>query len=302
MIFNLQFWVMFITIIALLMLLFWQQWRFRKVFKHLSLMLEKAKEGTFNETNYDESLLSSIESQMKEYLAASVTSTEQMTSEKDEIKRLISDISHQTKTPITNLLLYTQLLAEQEDLSAENQKYLAQINQQTEKLNFLVATLIKLSRLETGILTLHPEKRAISPMLKEIQQEFTKKAQQKNIQFIVEDTEEFAIFDQKWTTEAIVNIVDNAFKYTAVGGKIIIKTTAYEFFCRIDVIDTGIGISEKELAQIFTRFYRSASVANDEGVGIGLYLTRQILSAENAYLKVKSELNQGSTFSIFLMR
>ncbi|WP_438721206.1 sensor histidine kinase [Enterococcus sp. AZ103] len=301
MILNLLFWCM-VIIICLLIILFWQRWRFRKMLNRLSQMLVKAKEGTFNEANYDESILSSIESQMKEYLATSVSSTEQMAHEKEEIKRLISDISHQTKTPVTNLLLYSQLLAEQADLSTENQKYLTQISQQTEKLNFLITTLIKLSRLETGILALHPQKTAILPMLKEVQLQFNENAQQKNIQIILENTQEEAIFDQKWTTEALANIVENAIKYTADDGKITIKTTAYEFFCRIDITDTGIGISEKELAQIFTRFYRSSSVADNEGVGIGLYLTRQILAAENAYLKVDSKLEEGSTFSVFLVK
>ena len=110
------------------------------------------------------------------------------------------------------------------------------------------------------------------------------------------------MFDRKWTQEALANIVDNAIKYTAKGGKVSITSKEYELFARIDVSDTGIGIAEVEQAQIFGRFYRSQDAADEKGAGIGLYLAREILTKEGGYIKVSSRPGEGSCFSIFLPR
>ena len=115
----------------------------------------------------------------------------------------------------------------------------------------------------------------------------------------LQDTDAFAVFDGKWTAEALANIVDNAIKYTE-HGTIRISAVSYEMFARIDIADTGLGIPESEQAKIFARFYRSKAVQEQEGVGIGLYLARQILSGEGGYIKVDSVPGKGSTFSVFL--
>ena len=121
----------------------------------------------------------------------------------------------------------------------------------------------------------------------------------KGLSLQLQDTDAFAIFDFKWTAEALANIVDNAIKYTE-HGTITISAVSYEMFARIDISDTGTGISESEQAKIFARFYRSKSVREQEGVGIGLYLARQIISGEGGYIKVASVPEKGSTFSMFL--
>jgi signal transduction histidine kinase len=133
-----------------------------------------------------------------------------------------------------------------------------------------------------------------------VRRQILPEADAKGISITVETTSINACFDLKWTTEAVYNILDNAVKYTESGGSVSIKATAYELFCRIDSTDTGIGIAEDEHSKIFTRFYRSAAVSNLEGVGIGLYLARQIVAAEGGYIKVSSHLACGSTFSVFL--
>ncbi|MGM0212838.1 sensor histidine kinase [Enterococcus sp. AZ109] len=281
--------------------LFWQRWQFRQTMNRLLHMLDSAIEGNFKEESYDESLYSAVENKMRDYLSATEVSNRSIAVEKDEIKQLIADISHQTKTPIANLLLYGQLLAEQE-LPEESRRFIGEMNKQGEKLNFLIAALVKLSRLETGILAVHPEQHNIQRMLEEVAAQFHPEVQRKNIQLQVDPTKEQAIFDPKWTAEAIANLVDNAIKYTPSGGKIQITVYAYELFCRIDIADTGIGFSESEQAKIFTRFYRSAKVAQVEGLGIGLYITRQIIAAQNGYMKVSSTPGQGSVFSVFLPR
>ena len=111
-----------------------------------------------------------------------------------------------------------------------------------------------------------------------------------------------SVFDEKWTQEALYNLLDNAVKYTDPGDWIEVCWTEYELFLRIDVTDHGIGIPEQETGRIFGRFVRGEQVRNQEGVGIGLYLADQIVTGEGGYLKVKSIPGERTTFSMFLSK
>ena len=223
-----------------------------------------------------------------------------MQQEKDNIKKLVADISHQTKTPIANLLLYCELLQE-EALPESAVDNITALYRQTEKLRFLIDALVKLSRLENGIISLSVKQQDLQPVLEEVTSQYMAKSDQKGLSLLLEKTDAKAVFDAKWTAEALGNLIDNAIKYTD-HGRIHISVKAYEMFVRIDVRDTGIGISESEQAQIFSRFYRSRDVHGQQGVGIGLYLSREIISSEGGYMKVQSELGKGSVFSVFLPR
>lgn len=273
--------------------------RTRKTLASINKMLDSAIDGSFSESLFDESVLSSVEAKLSRYLSICAVSSKNLLAEKDKINKLISDISHQTKTPIANILLYSQLLSEHE-LPEDCAVCVKALSGQAEKLSFLISALVKTSRLETGIITVVPKSEPVRNLLDEVQKQIRPKADAKGIFLTVEDTSINACFDLKWTAEAVYNIADNAVKYTAGGGSIAIKATAYELFCRIDIKDNGIGIAEDEHSQIFTRFYRSSSVNNQEGVGIGLFLAREIVAAEGGYIKVSSRPGSGSTFSVFL--
>ena len=255
-------------------------------------------DGSFTETAFDESKLSALETKFAHYLSASETSSHNLALEKDRINSLIADISHQTKTPIANLLLYSELLKE-EELPVSAWTNVEAIYSQSEKLRFLIDALVKLSRLENGIITLSPQHTSLQSMLQNITEQYSAKATEKGLSLHLQDTDISATFDPNWTTEALANIVDNAIKYTEAG-TITISVTSYEMFVKIDITDTGVGISEGEQPKIFTRFYRSVNIREQEGVGIGLYLARQIISGEGGYIKVTSIPGKGSTFSVFL--
>lgn len=273
--------------------------RTSKILTYVDKMIDSAISNNFEESSFTEKRLSKLESKMYRFLISRNTALKKINSEKDVIKTLISDISHQTKTPISNILLYSQLLKEIPDLDNNAKEISNQIEIQTEKLSFLISSLIKTSRLENGIINVVPKENSIKKLLKSIN--FKSIAAEKQIICNIEPTPEItAVFDFKWTLEAISNIVDNAIKYTPRNGKITVTTAEYEMFVRIDVADTGIGISEEDTTKIFTRFYRSADVSNEKGVGIGLYLSREILSKEGGYIKVSSQQGKGSVFSIFL--
>ena len=270
-----------------------------RVLTCIDQMLESAVDGTFEEKEFTEDKMSRLEARMYRYLSMGNAGQKQLKKERDTIRTLVSDISHQTKTPIANLLLYGQLLEEQK-LDDGAGSIIKEIRGQTEKLNFLIQSLVKLSRLENGIMEVKPEKNCIQDLLKKIG--IPAYAGEKGVDVYVQEEipKLYAFFDFKWTLEALVNILDNGIKYTQEGGRVTLSVQAYEMFVRIDIADTGIGISEEDMARIFARFYRGSAVRQEEGAGLGLYLAREILSREGGYIKVSSKVGEGSVFSVFL--
>ena len=277
------------------------RWRSARLIRRLDAMLTAAMEGDFSETSFDESRLSALESRMARYLAASSLSARNLQTQKDQISALISDISHQTRTPVANLQLYAQLLEEQ-PLTPQGQRCAQAIAAQSEKLQTLMEALVKSSRLETGLLTLHPEPGQLAPMVERAAAQYAPKSQAKQIRLTVGRTDGGALFDPKWTEEALCNLLDNAVKYTPDGGEVTVEVRPYEWFTAVSVRDTGPGIPEEEQANIFGRFYRAPGTYQAEGLGIGLYLTRQIAAGQGGYVRVKSVPGQGSTFLLYLPR
>lgn len=275
------------------------RWQTSRTIRRLDDMLTAAMNGSFSEETFDESRLSALESRLGRYLTASALSERNVREQKDQISTLISDISHQTKTPVANLQLYAQLLSEQ-PLTPQGKDCAAAISTQAEKLQTLIEALVKTSRLETGILALHPQPGEIAPVVERAAAQYVLKATKKGITLTVEQTDGSAVFDSKWTEEAVCNLLDNAIKYTPTGGTVRVTVNNYELFSAIRVTDTGPGISEEEQARIFRRFYRAPGAYQAEGVGIGLYLTRQIAEKQGGYVKVESAPGTGSIFSLFL--
>ena len=264
----------------------------------LDSMLEKAIDGEFRERDYSERMLSSIEQKMAKFLAATERTLKTSKTEKEGLKSLVSDISHQTRTPVSNIALYTQLLAEK-GLDGESAACVRAIESQSEKLRELMEALIKTSRLETGIIALKPSAAELSDIVSRAVEQYRPKAGEKNIELSTDMSQMKALCDPKWTEEAVCNVLDNAVKYTPEGGKITVTMTEYEMFCRIDVADTGVGVTEEELPKIFSRFYRGKNTAGCPGLGIGLYLTRRILSEEGGYIRA-ARSKSGSVFSVFV--
>ncbi|WP_244562735.1 sensor histidine kinase [Paenibacillus uliginis] len=281
-------------------LVVWYRLSMRRTIRRLTQMVDCAIEGNFKESKYDESAISALETKLSRYIGQFQTRERNLATEKNRLKSLVSDISHQTKTPLSNILLYSQLLKEQPHLSNDCAEMVDQIALQSEKLQFLIHALVKTSRLEAGIISVSPKKESIADLLVSVCEDVKQQVEAKKIQIQLSCDCLEAVFDRKWTTEAIHNIVDNAIKYTPIGGSISVSAVSYELFCRIDINDTGIGIAEYESNEIFQRFYRSSAVGAYEGVGIGLYLAREMIMAQGGYIKVNSTLHQGSAFSVFL--
>lgn len=284
---------------ALAGLYLWHRRRMKRLLRSLDRMLDAAIRGDFQEEAFDESLRSAVETKLAHYLSASAVSAKNLQEERDKIKSLIADISHQTKTPIANVLLYAQLLEER--VPEDCRDYTAALSGQARKLRSLIDALVKTSRLEAGVLVLSPRRGPLEPLLEEAAGQFAPRAAEKGLELLLEPTTADAVFDPKWTAEAVCNLIDNAVKYTPCGS-VTVSARAYELFARVDVADTGPGIPEEELGKLFRRFYRGGASGQAEGVGVGLYLVRQIAQGQGGYVKVFSKPGQGARFSLYLPR
>lgn len=221
--------------------------------------------------------------------------------ERQELQTLVSDISHQVKTPVSNLKMVTDTLLTRPVTEAERIDFIKGVRSQTDKLDFLFQALVKTSRLETGVIRLEKKPGRIYDTVAQAMSGIVYAAEKKQIGVWVDCPENLTVaHDSKWTAEALFNLLDNAVKYTPAGGKITVTVEEWEMYAEIKVADTGKGISESNQAAIFRRFYREEEVHDQQGVGIGLYLAREIVTRQGGYIKVVSEPEKGSEFSIML--
>ncbi|MFS0783431.1 sensor histidine kinase [Bacillus sp. 1P06AnD] len=230
---------------------------------------------------------------------------EKLRKEKESLKELITDISHQVKTPISSLQLYNELLLDP-DLTKEEQQEFLQSNSYTiEKLHNLSDALLNLSRLEIAMIQLNQRSTSMKALLVKAMNSAYPKSLQKNVELIVEDFDDLYVFaDEKWTEESIFNVIDNAVKYTNPHREVSISVHSLVNFVRVDIADQGIGINKAEYNRIFQRFYRGnhPEIQGIEGSGVGLFLTRKIIEEQGGSIVVKSEEGVGTTFSLFLQK
>jgi len=223
--------------------------------------------------------------------------------ERQELQTLVSDISHQVKTPVSNLKMVTDTLLAKPVTDRERADFLQGIRSQTEKQDFLMQSLVKASRLETGAIRLERKDGPLIETLAQAMSGIAYGTEKKDISISVDCPEDLRLpHDSKWTTEALFNLLDNAVKYTPPGGAIRVSVEQWEMYVKLDVTDSGKGILESQQAVIFRRFYREEEVHDQPGVGIGLYLAREIITRQGGYIEVTSEIGRRSTFSVFLPR
>ena len=234
--------------------------------------------------------------------------------EKQELQEMISEITHQIKTPLSNIRMYCEMIGEnassgsgetilrQTDSSLLRQ-YSATVGDQLDRLDFLLNALIRSSRLETSMIRLQLENNKVLNTIAIAVNNVFQKAEEKKTEIRVGCRSTIEVcHDPKWTAEAIENLLDNAIKYTSESGKIQINVVSGEMYVEIQVKDTGCGIAADEVNEIFKRFYRGRAVSRVEGLGLGLYLTQKIITLQGGFLSVRSEPGKGSCFSIHLRR
>lgn len=227
--------------------------------------------------------------------------TEQSKRDKEKLQSLVSDISHQVKAPAANLKLYLELLS-RPDLDGEKRREFLQLSTaQAEKLEFLMNALVKMSRLETGLISFEKKKIPLADVIAGGLAQISPAAERKKLDVQVNCPDGiFAFCDQKWTSEAVFNLLDNAVKYTPSSGSVTVSADRNEFYVQIRIKDSGKGIPESEQAKIFGRFYRSEAAKAQEGLGIGLFLARNIIQEQGGFLSVRSKPPHGAEFIINL--
>lgn len=266
----------------------------------IEALVEQQERIVFPEN--EDTLTARLQHQLLKLRNILTAQNQMLAQEKEQIKTLISDISHQIKTPVAAANTFAQLLDDKELYDEERGEYIATLQTSLEKLTFLTNSLIKMSRLESGMISLKPEKNNLNDIILQAVKTVYAKAKEKNITITFDCVQNFeAVLDFNWTAEAIANVLDNAVKYTPNGGIVGLEITEYPSYLRLDISDNGIGIPEEEQAKIFGRFYRGKYSAGIDGVGIGLYLTRDIIQKQHGYIKVRSDKN-GSSFSVFVRK
>lgn len=227
--------------------------------------------------------------------------TEKVIEEKKAVQGLISDLSHQLKTPLSNIRLYQELLRKP-DLEPERRGLLQEkLEEQTDKLDWLLNTLFQMVDLERGVVLLSKEPVDVRDILSRAIEAVLLKAEKRGIRISAEKLPDGRVIcDARWTEEVFLNILENGIKYAPQGSVLHLSMECYETYASIQIRDEGPGIPKEEYGKIFQKFYRGKDARSKEGWGIGLYLSRLILEQENGYIKVESVPEEGSTFSVFL--
>lgn len=280
------------------------RWYKNKMLSQYNSFLNKADEilsGKRIDIVYDESLNSAISERLNRIVEISSMQKEVAEQERDVIKSLLSNISHQIRTPLANITLYAGLL--KDELSESSSFRLAdKIEKNAEKLEFFMKELLKSSYAEQEIISVNPKIIELDKIIKKCCQSVELDAMKKNIRICPESNNYKVFADPKWTEEVFANIIENAIKYSSNNTEVTIKPILYESFVCVQIIDNGIGIPEQEQGKIFQRFYRGTNVTDKQGFGIGLYLAREVLRKQQGYMKIKSKLNKGTIVEVFLSR
>lgn len=275
----------------------------QRSFQRMDFLLDQALNGEKIRREFSEDYTSKLEEKLSNFLQAKNLQQQSLEVEQDSVKELISNIAHQTKTPLTNISLYSQLLTELQPQPPAD-KYAAEIDKQTGKLTFFIDNLVKTSYLENELIQVKAQENSVNELAEETVASVQPSAMQKNISLkLVQPEQNFtSYFDKRWTKEALLNVIDNAIKYSPAGSAISVEIRSLESFNQIIVTDQGIGIPETQQGAIFERFYRGENSRNTEGLGIGLFLTRKILQLQGGYIRVNSRLEVGASFFLYLKK
>lgn len=295
-------WSCGILVILLFLVMGWSIYEKRRTYRRVDELLDRVlNQEVIVDSDVNEGEYSALVSKIKQIQDVLENHARSAETEKKQVKSLVSNMSHQLKTPLANLSLYAEILGKNELSQERKNEFFSKMQRQIEKLSWMVESLSKMVKLEQNLDDFEVKNTKIRQTILEAVDTVYEKLEKKEIHFDMESFEDrFLYHNRKWTVEVLVNLLENAMKYTERGGFISIRVKAYEFYTEIQISDNGRGIRQEELTDIFKRFYRSPEVENIEGSGIGLYLSNLILEKEKGYITVVSEYGKGSCFSVFL--
>lgn len=259
----------------------------RSEMSELSDYIDKALDGNLEITEFDEKELSKIKSKLIKFLYSNQVKEKKISTEKNKTKDLIADISHQTKTPITNLSLYISLLEDD-----PKDEYIEIIKYELNKLEFLIQNLVKSSRLESDIISLQKHQANLKDIVEDVLREFKVILDEKCIRINLKGEDLIFNLDERWLKEAIHNLVDNAIKYSPNGYTINISIYKSYLNYNLDIENECKDLSEETLPKIFERFYRGKNSVSKDGLGLGLFIAREIIEKHGGNIRASLDNNR----------
>ena len=295
-------WVTIILAVLLCLSIGYGVYQKRKTYRLIDRLVDSVlSQEMIVSSDVEEGEYSALVSKIKQIQEVLGNHAQSAEKEKEQVKSLVSNMSHQLKTPLANLSLYAEILRKEEITPERKAMFSEKMQRQVEKLNWIVESLSKMVKLEQNIDGFEVKGTGMRRTILDAVDTIYEKLEKKEISFTLEPFEDRLLYhNRKWTAEVFVNLLENAVKYTDRGGTISIRVKNYDLYTEIQIADNGSGIRQEEMTDIFKRFYRSPEVENMEGSGIGLYLSNLILEKEKGYMTVVSEYGKGSCFSVFL--
>lgn len=247
---------------------------------------------------YDDNVLSSLKDDIYKMTIKLKNMADNSNKEKKYLATTLSDISHQLKTPLTSLFVFNEIL-KQDNLDSKTRKeILEKSEKQLERIKWLITSLLKMSQLDSGSITLQKDKVNLQKLINESCEPFLISLDLKNVKLQINiDKKAFIICDKNWTIEAISNIVKNALEHVKENGTITIQSITNPIYLKLEIIDDGEGIKAEEINHIFERFYHGNK--NKDSIGIGLNMSKMIIEKQKGHIEVESKLNKGTKFSIY---
>ncbi|HJJ16558.1 MAG TPA: HAMP domain-containing histidine kinase [Bacilli bacterium] len=247
---------------------------------------------------YDDNVLSSLKDDIYKMTIKLKNMADNSNKEKKYLATTLSDISHQLKTPLTSLFVFNEIL-KQDNLDLKTRKeILEKSEKQLERIKWLITSLLKMSQLDSGSITLQKDKVNLQKLINESCEPFLISLDLKNVKLQINiDKKAFIICDKNWTIEAISNIVKNALEHVKENGTITIQSITNPIYLKLEIIDDGEGIKAEEINHIFERFYHGNK--NKDSIGIGLNMSKMIIEKQKGHIEVESKLNKGTKFSIY---
>jgi len=223
--------------------------------------------------------------------------------EKQFLVDLLSDISHQLKTPLSSVILYNDIMASNELSLKQRSEFLLNNQNQLEKMNWMIKNILKLAKLDAKAIEIVKEKQSLNETLIDAIDSLESKSLEAQVAIVFKDEEEISFeHDRLWLEEALINIIKNAIEHTLPGGNIKLALVENPLYIRIIIEDTGEGIMDSDLPHVFKRFYKAKTVRKTESIGIGLALSKSIVEAHNGIIEVQSKVKVGTKFSITFVK
>lgn len=291
----------FLWLIIILFYLKRRDKKIKQITKYINEIKNKKYELNIDENSEDE--LSNLKNELYKITIMLKEESEISKKDKENLKISVEDISHQLKTPLTSITIMLDNLKENPNMDENTkQKFIFEISKQIDWINWLVISMLKLSKLDANVVQFYDEKINLNKFITEIVKNLEIPIEIKNQNIIINgDNEAAFVGDYKWQQEAVTNIIKNCIEHNKENGTINIKYEENNFFTKISIKDEGIGIEKEDLKHIFERFYKGKN-STENSVGIGLSLSKNIIEKNNGIIFCKSEIGKGTEFIIKYMK